>query len=168
MIRKWVEQGYLTATPGSIINYNVMFEDIKKDLDIYPIREILFDPYNSSTLINEIGPLVDLVEISQNMKNISPMAKDWEAAIINGDIVDANPVMKWMVSNASIYRDANGNIKPVKNAATASSTKRIDCVITSLMCYGRLKQLLDDGAIDFRTPEEIMEDITNRLSLIDY
>lgn len=168
MIRKWVEQGYMTATPGAIINYGVMFEDLKKDLEKYPIHEILFDPYNASTLINEIGPLVDLVEINQNMKNISPMAKDWEAAIINGDIVDDNPVMKWMVSNASIYKDANGNIKPVKNAANASSTKRIDCVITSLMCYGRLKQLLDDGEIDFRTPEEIMSDMTQRLTLIDY
>ena len=168
MIRKWVEQGYMTATPGSIVNYTVMFEDIKKDLEKYPIREILFDPYNSSTLINEIGPLVDLVEIAQSMKSISPMAKDWEAAIINGDIVDDNPVMKWMVSNASVYRDANGNIKPVKNAQSASSTKRIDCVITSLMCYGRLKQLIDDGQIDFRTPEEIMADMTARLASIDY
>lgn len=167
MFRKWVEQGYVKMTPGSITNYGVMFEDIKQDVEKYPIREIAYDPYNAVTLINEIGPYVDLVEVAQNMKNISPMAKDWEAAIINREIVDDNPVMRWMVSNAKISSDINGNIKPIKDAASSSSTKRIDCVITSLMCHGRIKALQEEG-IDLRTPEEIRADMEAALAAINY
>lgn len=168
MIRKWIEQGFITPTQGSIVDYNAMFNDIKADLSKYEVREILYDPYNAATLMTEIGPLVDLVEVNQNMKNLSPMAKDWEAAIINKEIVDGNPVMKWMVSNCSVYRDPNGNIKPVKDSPDPSSPKRIDAVVTSIMCMGRIKNLIDEGSYDPRTPEEIMADMTSRLANLEY
>ena len=167
MIRKWIEQGYIKPTPGSIVDYNAIFKDIKDDIDKYEVREILYDPYNAATLMTEIGPLVDLVEVQQSMKNMSPMAKDWEAAIINKEIVDANPVMKWMVSCCSIYKDPNENIKPVKDS-DASNTKRIDGVITSLMCFGRIKNLMDNGEYDPRTPEEIQAEMEKKLAILDY
>ena len=167
MMLKWIEQGFVTPTPGSITNYGVMFNDIKEDLNKYPIIDISYDPYNAVSLINEIGPYVDLIEVPQTMKNISPMAKDWEAAIINREIVDDNPVMKWMVSNTKINTDLNGNIKPVKDAGSNVSSKRIDCVITSLMCHGRIKALQEEG-LDLRTPEEIRRDMEAALASINY
>lgn len=167
MIRKWIELGYITPTHGSIVDYNAIFKDIKDDLDKYDIREILYDPYNAATLMTEIGPLVDLVEVNQSMKNMSPMAKDWEAAVINKEIVDGNPVMKWMVSCCSIYKDPNENIKPVKDG-DRSGSKRIDAVITSLMCFGRMKNLLDTGEYDARTPEEIQAEMERKLSILEY
>lgn len=168
MIRKWIELGYITPTKGPIIDYTAIFNDIKKDLEKYSVREILFDPWNAATLVSEIGPLVDLVEVAQSMKAISPMAKDFEAAIIDHQIVDDNPVTAWMNSNCEVYRDANGNIKPVKQGGP-SSTKRIDGIVTSVMCLGRIKQLLDNGEIDTRTPEEIRADMEARLAeLEDY
>lgn len=162
MIRKWVEQNYITATTGSIINYTVMFNDLKEDIEKYHIKEVAYDPYNSSTLITEMEPYCDLVEVLQSMKNISPMAKDWEASVINGEIVDNNPVMKWMVSCASVYKDSNGNIKPIKEKG--SNGNRIDAVITSLMAHGRCKALAEN--IDFRTPEQIQAEMEKALSAL--
>lgn len=167
MIRKWIEQGYITPTKGSIIDYNAIFKDIKEDLEKYDIREILYDPYNAATLMTEIGPLVDLVEVQQNMKNMSPMAKDWEAAVINKEIVDGNPVMKWMVSCCAVYKDPNDNIKPVKDG-DRSGSKRIDAVITSVMCFGRIKNLMDNGEYDSRSPEEIQAEMERRLANLEY
>lgn len=167
MIRKWIEEGYITATPGTIVNYTYMFNDIKSDLDKYNIQEIAFDPYNSTFLITELQDYIDLVEVLQSMKNISPMAKDWEASIINSEIVDDNPVMRWMVSNAKVQSDINGNIKPIKDAASTNSCKRIDAVLTSLMAHGRIKALAEEG-VDLRTPEEIRAEMESKLSMIDY
>lgn len=167
MMLKWIEEGYVKMTPGSITNYGMMFKDILDDASKYQIREIAYDPYNSVSLINEIGPYIDLVEVAQNMKNISPMSKDWEGAVVNGDIVDDNPVMKWMVSNCKIKTDLDGNIKPIKDAASNTSSKRIDCVITSLMAHGRIKALLEEG-IDTRTAEEIQADMEKLLESIPY
>ena len=166
MIRKWIEQGFITPTKGPIIDYTVIFSDIEADLEKYNVKEILFDPWNAATLVSEIGPLVDLVEVAQSMKAISPMAKDFEAAVIDHQIVDDNPVMAWMNSNCEIYKDANGNIKPVKSGGKASN-KRIDGMITSVMCLGRIKQLLDSGAIETRTAAEIRTDMENRFADLD-
>ena len=167
MIRKWIEQGYIRPTPGDITDYNAVFADVKTDLKQYSIKEILFDPWNAATLVSEIGPLVDLVEVNQSMKSISPMAKDFEAAIINNQITDTNPVVAWMNSNCEAYTDPNGNIKPVK-AGGPKSTKRIDAIVTSVMCLGRIKQLIDSNEIEMRTPEQIRQDMEAALAAIDY
>ena len=136
-------------------------------IEEYKIQEVLYDPWNAGQLIDQIGPAVDLVEIKQSMQHISPMAKDFEAAVYSGDVVDNNPVMAWMISNADVYRDQNQNIKVVKHGGK-DSPLHIDGVVTSLMALGRIKSLVDNGYIDTRTPEQISADMTSRLSEIDY
>lgn len=167
LVRKWIEQGYINATQGSVVDYAAMFADVKEAIEEYGLKEVLYDPWNAGQLIEVIGPLCDLLEVKQSMMSISPMAKDYEAAVVAGQISDDNPVMSWMVSNCDIYRDANGNIKPVKHGGKTSPL-HIDGVITSLMGLGRIKNLLDNGQIDLRSAEEIETDMTARLALLDY
>ena len=167
LIYKWIEQGLITATPGEVISYSVIFDDIKVLIEKYHISEVLYDPWNAGQLIDTVSPLVDLVEVKQSMQHISPMAKDFEAIIYDGRIVDNNPVMAWMISNCDIYRDANGNIKPIKHGGK-DSPLHIDGVVTSLMSVGRIKSLVDNGYIDLRTPEQIESETTERLAQIEY
>jgi phage terminase large subunit-like protein len=77
-----------------------------------------------------------LVPYSQSLKNIGTPTKSFEKAVLDGVIVDPNPIMKWMVTNVFIKPDVNGNYKPLKE--TRSGTKRIDGVITSIMAFDRL------------------------------
>ena len=167
LIYKWIEQGYITSIEGERIKNEVIFEDIKECVEKYKIQEVLFDPWNAGQLIDTIAPVVDLVEVKQSMQHISPMAKDFEAEIYDGKIVDNNPVMAWMISNADVYRDQNNNIKPIKHGGK-DSPLHIDGVVTSLMSVGRIKSLVDNGYIDIRTPEQIASDMTERLAEIDY
>ena len=167
LVRQWVEQGYINATDGTIVDYNAMFTDIEASIENYGVSEVLYDPWNAGQLIDRIGPKVDLVEIKQSIQSLSPMAKDFEATVLDGRVCDDNPVMSWMVSNCDIYRDPNGNIKPVKHGGKHSAL-HIDGVVTSVMALGRLKSLLDGGYIDTRTAEEIEADMTARLAEIDY
>ena len=95
------------------------------------------------------------------------MAKDFEAEIYDGKIMDSNPVMAWMVSNADVYRDQNNNIKVVKHGGK-DSPLHIDGVVSSLLAVGRIKSLVDNGYIDIRTPEQIASDMRERLAQIDY
>lgn len=167
MIYRWVEKGLINATPGNVVDYNAMFSDIRQCIEDYGIQEILYDPWNAGQLMDQIGPLCNLIEVKQTMQSISPMAKDYEAAIISGKIVDDNPVMAWMVSNCDIYRDPNGNIKPVKHGGK-DSPLHIDGVVTSLMALGRIKNLLDGGYIDLRTPDQIQADMEKALDKIEW
>ncbi|MBQ4217020.1 MAG: hypothetical protein II667_02860, partial [Clostridiales bacterium] len=122
---------------------------------------------NAGQLMDRIGPLCNLIEVKQNYQNISPMAKEFEATVLDGLIVDDNPVMAWMVSNCDIYRDQNGNIKPVKHGGK-DSPLHIDGVVTSLMGVGRLRSLIDGGYVDTRSPEQITADMEARLAQIEY
>ena len=124
----------------------------------YNIKEVLYDPWNAGELINRIGELTDLVEVRQSLKEISPLAKDWEAEVTAGNVADDNPVQAYFVSNCDIYTDPNGNIKPVKHGGKRAENVHIDGVITSLMACGRLHQLAAAGEIDTRTAEQIQAD----------
>jgi phage terminase large subunit-like protein len=165
--RKWVEEGYITATAGSTVDYAYLHKDIRKIAEEYQIEEILFDPYNSCSLINELEQDFNMVEVAQNLKNMSPLSKAFEEEVRKGNVVSDNPVMKWMINNATIWQDPNGNIK-VEKLDEKKENRRIDGVITSIMGVGRIRQLLDDGEIDTRTPEQIREDTEKLLALIDY
>ena len=166
MWRKWTDQGILTATIGSVVDYKVMFKDIRELCDEYKIDHILFDPYNSNSLVTELQDNFDLVEVPQNIKNLSPFTKRFEEEVYKGSIVDSNPLMRWEMSNAEVYRDANDNLKVVKPKVKESS-KRIDHVITSLMCIGRIGSLLDNDEIDLRTDEEISNDTSSFLQSLN-
>lgn len=155
--RKWLEEGEIIAIPGEVINYAYMNKDIDDLAEIYNLSEILFDPYNSTSLINDLGEKYNLVEIQQSIKQLSPYAKAFEEEVLAGNIVDGNKVAKWAANNCQVYIDPNGNLKPIKIDANKES-RHIDSVITTLMGVGRIKNLIDNGEIDLRTADEVQED----------
>jgi phage terminase large subunit-like protein len=57
--------------------------------------------------------------------------KQFEARVIDGKILhNGDPLTAWMIGNATIKPDANGNYKPIKSDKII---KKIDGVITGLM-----------------------------------
>lgn len=167
LVRHWISRGLITATPGDVIDYSYIFNDMEEDIETYHPKELLFDPWDSGELRKRMAPLIDLVEIPQSMKVISPMAKDYEAEILNGNVIDGNEVEGWMISNCDVYRDPNDNIKPVKHGGK-DSPYHIDGVVTAVMSLGRIRQLLLEGSLDNRTIDEIMADMEQELAQIDY
>lgn len=165
---KWTEQGYLTATPGMTVDYSILYKDILETNQKYHLDCVLFDPYNSTGLINELQNELTLVEVQQNIKNLSPFAKSFEEIIYKGKVVDKNPIMAWCMSNAEVYKDPNDNIKITKPKGDANSHQRIDPVITSLMCVGFIRSKIDNGEIDLRSPEQIAQDTADFLKTLKW
>lgn len=151
--RHWMDKGLVTATPGDSINYEWLFHDIRESLKKYTIDCICYDPYNSQSLISEFDGEIPLVEVNQNMKTMSPFTKSYEEEIYKKTLVDDNPVLQWMHFNCRLYSDPNGNIKAVKEKV--DSEKKIDGIVTSVMCVGYIRSLIDSHEIDLRTPEEV-------------
>lgn len=162
LFRKWVEHKKIYVTPGAVVDYRYMHNKIREMSEEYHFSEILFDPYNSSSLINDLGEDFELVEIAQSIKMLSPFAKAFEEEVLKGNVVDGNPVAKWAVSNTTIFTDANGNIKPIK-LDDHKKSRHIDSVITSLMGVGRIKGLLDANELDLRSNEDIARDAQDML-----
>ncbi len=128
LIKDWIEKGFIIATPGDVIDYDYILKEIK-DTEI--ILGIGYDPYNSKYIIENL-PEKLLIPLGQSLRDLCPLTKEWEKAIYDKKIIDNNPVMRWMLSCATIRPDANGNYKPLKPDQMKSS-KRIDGVITSIM-----------------------------------
>lgn len=136
----WEQSGWLTATPRATIDYDFLLEDIKKLDQMFSIVQFGYDPWNASQFsldLQNIGFVLDpeakkrqLVEMRQGMATLSEPCKEFERLIIEHKFRhNGNPVMRWMVDNAVIRKDANDNIAPDKKTATG----KIDGVVASVM-----------------------------------
>ena len=134
MIKTWIRQGFITATPGNVVDYDFIEAQIIEDASMFDIVQIPYDPYNAAQLVTNLQKQdLELVEFRQGFRTMSPAAKDFEAKILQGLIAHGgNPVMNWMISCAEIASDPSGSIKPVK-PDRGKSNKRIDGVIASIM-----------------------------------
>lgn len=168
--RRWLDKGIVTPTPGKTIDYDWLLKQIEEILSEYEVQECLIDPYNSSRVVNDLENTLTVVPIAQNLKNLSPYAKTLEKEILDGNIVDNNEVMKWCISNAKIYTDANSNIKIIKNnnKGTDVGNLHIDPVICASMCIGRIQSLLDAGEIDLRSADQVAQDTRDLLSKLTF
>ena len=137
-LTSWIAQKYVITTPGKTIDYSYIKKTFFEFASEYKVVELAYDPWHTKALIDEMdaenGSIV-YIPFSQSLKSISPVAREWEKAIIDGKIIDNNKVMLWMVSNVIVKPDVNNNIKPMKKYK--SSTAKIDGVISSIMAFSR-------------------------------
>ena len=134
---QWVESGIITAIPGATIDWDFIIHDVLEDCERFKVRGIGFDKWQSRDVINGIEeerPDIMLIEVEQSLKKLSPLTKAYEKAVRDGQIVDNNPVMLWMINNVEIRPDPNMNYKPMKKSK--ASTQHIDGVISSIMAHG--------------------------------
>lgn len=135
LYEKWARQGWLTLTPGNITDYEFIKKDILEALDRLPIKEIAFDRWNSSQLVNDLmAEEAPMVAFGQGFVSMSPAMKDVERSILGRLIEHPNdPVLNWAMGNLVAVRDPAGNIKPDKS----KSADKIDPAVALIMATGR-------------------------------
>jgi phage terminase large subunit-like protein len=135
----WVDQGYVIATPGNVIDYSFIKEYVLEFAETYDLRELAYDPYNASQLIVELqNEGIECVEFRQGPYTMSPASKNFEQKVLAGGLAHGgNPVLSWMISCTAVKYDAKNNIQPVKPNRQRSG-KRIDGTIASIMAVDRL------------------------------
>ena len=140
---QWVRDGWLKTTPGEVVDYDFIVAEIVELSQRYALREIAFDPWNASGISTQLGEHhgIQMVETRQGVKTLSEPAKNLEALIVSKKIHHGgHPVMAWMVGNAVVRRDVNGNIAPDKEKAS----DKIDGVVATIMAMSRV-EMGDDG-----------------------
>lgn len=131
----WVRDGWLKATPGNVIDYDFIREEVKSLASVVTLKELGFDPWNATQLATQLsGDGLTLVEMRQGPRTLSEPSKEFEKLVVARKVRHGgHPVMRWMVSNAVIRRDANDNIAPDKRSASG----KIDGVVSTIMALGR-------------------------------
>lgn len=127
---KWVNQKYLHATPGNVIDYEFVEARILALRKQYKIITLATDQWNSRMLTQRLEKEgLDIQEIPQNVAYMSPAMKEIERLAKIGALTHGyNPVARWCWGNVNIFVDGNGNIKPMKN----KSVERIDLIVAMI------------------------------------
>jgi phage terminase large subunit-like protein len=122
--RVWVKQGFITLTPGNVIDYDFIEHDMDEICRSYRVLEVGYDRYRSDLLIQHLMQKgLTCVPIGQGFVSLTTPTEFLETLILQKRIVHSgNPVLRWMISNAVATYDPAGNVKLDK----AKSNQKID------------------------------------------
>jgi len=134
-IRRWIDKGLVSVTPGDWIDYDFIQTSIEDTAKKYRIQEIGYDPYNAGNLPNKLEEKgITCTAIGQGFKHMNPAAKEFERRVLSERLLhDGHPAMRWMLGNVLMKEDPNGNIRPDKS----KSHEKIDGVVATLMALNR-------------------------------
>lgn len=132
--RRWAEQGWIVVSPGAVLDEDWWMSTVLKQLDLYHVRAIAYDPWGMWNILPKFGKYSEvLMEYPQNIRYMSVPTKWFEAAVLRSELnFMQNPVIRWMMGNVVIYTDPNANIKLDK----ARARNKIDGVVASVDAIG--------------------------------
>jgi phage terminase large subunit-like protein len=131
----WIQQGFIEATPGNVIDYDFLRERIVQDAGEFDIREIAYDRWNATQLSTQLqSNHAEMIPFGQGFASMSAATKTLEKLVVGRQLAHGgNPVLRWMASNVAVKQDPAGNLKPDKS----KSSDRIDGVVALIMAVGR-------------------------------
>jgi len=133
--RQWVEDGWIEATPGNVIDHSLIRDAVLADAKRVDLQSVGYDPWNATQLAVECqGHGINVHEFIQGSRSYSQPTKELQALLLarridHGD----NPVLRVHASNLKVKYDTNLNEMPHK----AHSTGRIDGMCALIMALGR-------------------------------
>jgi phage terminase large subunit-like protein len=176
---EWVNLGFIETTPGKVIQYEFIAEQIREIDHDYDIIGIAFDRWHIQYLLNAMENLgveafveskddtlksgIKMVNWGQGWKDMSPSIMALETNILSRKLMhDGNPVLTWNISNAISESDKAGNRKMDKS----KSRFRIDGAVSLCMAEGfKARHLLNERPVS--SYEGLSkEQIHNRVNLI--
>ena len=133
----WVRQGYITATPGNVVDYAYVLAQIDEDMQAYGLDEIAFDRWGATKIqtdLTELGGPDFMVQFGQGFASMSGPMKELEKLVLQHRLAHGNnPVLTWMADNLVARQDPAGNIKPDKE----KSREKIDGMVALIMGLDR-------------------------------
>lgn len=144
---QWIKQGFITPTEG-VFEEVTDFAFVRRDINDLASRyslpkspdtgrpEVALDRlFQGDQMASDLtADGFDVVAFGQGFLSMAAPSKKLEELVVAGLLEHgANPVLRWMASNAAADEDAAGNIKPSKK----SSSEKIDGIVALLMALGR-------------------------------
>lgn len=152
-LQKWAEDGYITLTPGPVVDYDMIEADIIANSKRWRIRQNAMCDHNAESMsqhLNKAG--VQTVYVTQNIPTLNEPSKELESLIKTGKLRHlVNPATRWMASVVTIISDTNGDFRPVKPKKRAEG-KRVDVIqsiVFALYCWQHAPAPLTASSVSF-------------------
>lgn len=134
--RQWVQDGWIKATPGNRVDYEIVRRDILQLRELHGFERCGCDPSEATHMISLLGADgLDVIPLGQGAKYQNAPLKRLEDLIVDMSITFlGNPVTRWQASKAKAKRNAGDQIFLIKRM----SRGRIDGPVTIVMGLGLL------------------------------
>lgn len=131
----WREQGHLVATDGNVIDYARIERDLLEFAETHVVRQVGIDTWNAQQMAQNLAAAgLETWAVRQTFVGLSASTKELERLVLAGDVGHGgHPVLRWMVDNVTVVRDAAENLKPDKKR----SRNKIDGVIALINALDR-------------------------------
>ena len=143
----WAEAGFITPTPGNVVDLRSVEDCVREACARFAVREIAFDPtYARSMMADLSDDGFPAVEFRQGWVSMAPAVKELERVIVGRAMRHGgNPVLRWNFANVQIETDKAGNRAMHKG----KSGNKIDGAVATAMAVARAAA----GAVQFITDE---------------
>lgn len=141
----WVHDNWITETPGDMIDYVQIRDEIFDDREQFQLEEVAFDPHQARMMVSElIAEGIPCVEVAPLVLNFSEPMKEIEGLIRSRAIAHNNdPVYTWMLSNVVSKPDRKDNDYPNKDRPE----NKIDGPVAEIMAMARWMLLEDTKSV---------------------
>jgi phage terminase large subunit-like protein len=131
----WIREGLIKATPGNVIDFATIREDIKKLAQDFDIKETAYDRWNATQLVTELQDEgLTLFPMGQGFASMAaPTGELMRLTLARKLRHGGNPVLRWMANNMVVKQDPAGNLKPDKG----KSREKIDGMVALVMALDR-------------------------------
>lgn len=139
----WVEAGWLTLTPGAVIDLDFIRDQILDDAETFTVLTVGFDRYGARDIVRRLmDEELTLVPVGQGTASLSAPLKEIQRLVLAKSYRHgANPVMRWMVDNLAVTMNSAGDVKPDK----AHAAEKIDGVSAAATA---MREILDAKAAE--------------------
>ena len=139
----WVEQGWLTATPGKVVRFDQVAADVVEEAQRFALAALAYDRWlirMFDATLDEMGVTLPLLEHPQstNRRKDSPLwmpesIDTFENLLLERRLrIQVNPALRSAVASATIWQSPAGLRRFEKQRASA----RIDMAVAAAMAIG--------------------------------
>ena len=131
----WALGGHIVTTPGEVLDYSYIEEDLIEDCKKYNVQDVAYDPFQATQLSQRmLAKGVPMIEFPATVRNFSEPTKEFEVLVRQGLLFhNNNPAFNWMISNLVVQEDRKGNIYPRKER----NENKIDGPVAGIMALAR-------------------------------
>jgi len=130
--KEWAAEGRLTPTPGNVIDYDYIRNDIEQAMQTYDLKTLYYDPmFATETAIKLQESGIETYKFRQTAYQYNEPIMKLEELILSGQINKGDdPILDWMFENVAIKRNATGLVQFDKDR----SNEKIDGMVVLAMC----------------------------------
>lgn len=132
---QWADDGFITATPGNVVDFRAVEATIRDLCARFDVREIAFDPHLARNMLNNLlEEGLPATEMRQGWVTMAPAVKELERAIVGRAFTHGgHPVLRWNFENIAVQTDSAGN----RAFHKGKSRDRIDGAVACAMAVAR-------------------------------